>query len=151
LEELEGRMVEHAITLCDKLETEIQDRSKRNATSRRGRVVTPRVNDMTKLSIKWQHKHERGFGGKGGVGGNSISTQTTERSAGQILIRQSAKQLGIMVNDRFAGEAIHKQLRSLVCNQEVHKRQMLRKEATRQRFAQMNRKPWLQARAHADR
>jgi hypothetical protein len=150
LEELEGRMVEHSITLCDKLETEIRGQGKRSAINGRGRVVTPRLNDMTKLSIKWQHMHKRGSGEKGGIGGSEI-TEQSGRSAGQILIRQSAKQLGVMVNNAFAGEAIHKQLRSLVSKQEVRKRQILREEATRQRFAQMNRKPWLQARAQANR
>lgn len=150
LEELEGRMVEHSITLCDKLETQLQAHDKKTLANGRGRVVTPRVNDMTKLSIKWQHNHERGSGGKGGVGGSGNSIQRTGRSAGQILIMQSGKKLGILVNDSVAGEAIHKQLRSLVSKQEIIKRQKLREEATRQRFAQMQRKPWLQARAEAD-
>jgi hypothetical protein len=150
LEELEGRMVEYSITLCDKLEMELRENEQKKAANGGGRVITPRVNDMTKLSIKWQHKHERGSGGKGGVGGSGASTQQLGRSAGQILLLQSAKKLGIMVNDNCAGEAIHKQLRSLVSKQEVRKRQKLREEATRQRFAQMKRKPWLQARAQAE-
>ncbi|KAG7346284.1 TFIIB zinc-binding protein [Nitzschia inconspicua] len=150
LEELEGRMVEHSITLCDRLETELQENGKKKSANGRGRVITPRVNDMSKLSIKWQHKHERGSGGKGGVGGSGVAVQQNGRSAGQILLLQSAKMLGVMLNDKSAGEAIHKQLRSLVSKQDVRKRQQLREEATRQRFAQMKRKPWLQARAEVD-
>jgi hypothetical protein len=148
-EELEGRMVEHSIELCDKLEAELREHDKKNAAAS-GRVITPRVNDMSKLSIKWQHKHERGSGGKGGVGGSGHTQQQSGRSAGQILLLKSAKKLGIMVNDKVAGEAIHKELRSLVNKQDAVKRQKLREEATRQRFAQMQRKPWLQARAEID-
>jgi hypothetical protein len=68
-EELEGNLVEHATTLCDQLEAELkqQQQSKHG----RGRVVTPRVNGMAMLGIKWQHAHERGSGGKGGEGNNS--------------------------------------------------------------------------------
>jgi hypothetical protein len=151
LEELEGKMVEHSITLCDSLEKEIQHLGKRKATNARGRVVTPRVSDMTKLGIKWQNKLDRRSGRKDIPVDRGESTKETRRLAGQILIRQSAKQLGILVNDKFAGAAIHKQLRTLVGKQDLHRRQMLREEATRQRFAQMNRKPWLQARVQADR
>jgi hypothetical protein len=150
LEELEGQMVEHSITLCDQLESELKLHSNNAATNARGRVNTPRVNDMSKLSIKWQHKHERGSGGKGGVGGSGMASKQNGRTAGQILIMKSAKNLGALVNDRSAGEAIHKELRALVNKQDTRKRQKLREEATRQRFAQMKRKPWLQARAQID-
>jgi hypothetical protein len=61
---------------------------------------------------------------------------------------KTAKKLGVMLKDTLAGEAIHKELRSLaVGKQEAQKRALLLEEATRQRFAQMKRKPWLQARA----
>eukprot|EP00536_Pseudo-nitzschia_multiseries_P008280 jgi/Psemu1/287684/fgenesh1_pg.209_\ len=160
LEELEGKMVEHSIALCDALEAELNRVRSGAASSRggRGRVVTPRVSDMTKLGIKWQHAHERGSGGKGGVGGSGTGTgkdppqsrATTGRTAGQVLILKSAKKLGQVVQDTIAGGAIHKELRSLVNKQQALKRQELRNEATRQRLVQMKRKPWLQARAQID-
>eukprot|EP00535_Pseudo-nitzschia_heimii_P012468 CAMPEP_0197193442 /NCGR_PEP_ID=MMETSP1423-20130617/27174_1 /TAXON_ID=476441 /ORGANISM="Pseudo-nitzschia heimii, Strain UNC1101" /LENGTH=815 /DNA_ID=CAMNT_0042646631 /DNA_START=103 /DNA_END=2550 /DNA_ORIENTATION=+ len=148
-EELEGKMVEHSIALCDTLEAELS----RAATKigGRGRIVTPRVNDMAKLGIKWQHAHERGSGGKGGVGGSGNNQpQRSGRTAGQILILKSTKKLGQIVQDKIAGEAIHKELRTVVNKQQALKRQMLRNEATRQRLVQMKRKPWLQARAQID-
>lgn len=151
LEELEGNMVEHSISLCDNLESELREHDKKKAAHDRGRVNTPRVNDMAKLGIKWQHSHERGSGGKGGVGGSGhAQPQRSGRTAGQILILKSSKKLGEMVNDQVAGEAIHKELRSLVNKQDALKRKKLGEEATRQRFAQMQRKPWLQARAQVD-
>ncbi|OEU16019.1 hypothetical protein FRACYDRAFT_238602 [Fragilariopsis cylindrus CCMP1102] len=146
IEELEGVMVEHSITLCDKLEAELSKKQTASSGGRK-RVVTPRVNDMAKLGIKWQHAHERGSGGKGGVGGSGKSQPQRGRTAGQILILKSSKKLGLMVDNKIAGEAIHKELRSLVNKQEALKRQKLRDEATRQRLVQMKRKPWLQARA----
>lgn len=155
LAELEGLMVERSIALCDALEAEL-NRATAGSAARsvgRGRVITPRVNDMAKLGIKWQHSHERGSGGRGGVGGSgSATTQPNRngRTAGQILILKSAKKLGKIVNDKIAGEAIHKELRALVNKQQARKRQELRNEATRQRLVQMKRKPWLQARAQID-
>jgi len=147
-EELEGKMVEHSIALCDALEAELNKKAGAGSMGGRGRVVTPRVNDMAKLGIKWQHAHERGSGGKGGVGGSGkTQPQRSGRTAGQLLILKSAKKLGQLVMDKTAGEAIHKELRSVVNKQQALKRQMLRNEATRQRLVQMKRKPWLQARA----
>jgi len=144
-EELEGKLVEHAITLVNQLEGELNQRNNQHG---RGRVVTPRVQNMAKLGIKWQHAHERGSGGAGGVGNNSqTQTRRTGRTAGQILILKTAKKLGSMLNDPVAGEAIHKELTILKGKQEAQKRKRLREDATRQRFAQMKRKPWLQARA----
>ena len=148
--ELEGKMIEHCITLCDALENELNRSSNATAGNKmgRGKVVTPRVNDMAKLGIKWQHAHERGSGGKGGVGGSGKSQpQRSGRTAGQLLILKSAKKLGLIVGDKTVGEAIHKEVRSVVNKQQALKRQMLRNEATRQRLVQMKRKPWLQARA----
>jgi hypothetical protein len=152
-EELEGNLVEHAIVLCNALETELkQQQQKQSAKGGRGRVVTPRVNDMAMLGIKWQHAHERGSGGKGGVGNNVQTKQVagSGRTAGQILSLKTAKKLGMIIKDSFAGEAIHKELRSVVGKQEAKKRQELRADATRQRFMQMKRKPWLQARMQVE-
>jgi hypothetical protein len=151
-EELEGKLVEHAITLVNHLEAELKQQAKKQHG--RGRVVTPRVNDMAKLGIKWQHAHERGSGGAGGVGNNKQVQQKSAaqsgRTAGQILILKTAKKLGSMLNDAMAGDAIHKELRSLYGKQEAQKRKVLQDESTRQRFAQMKRKPWLQARAEIE-
>ena len=156
-EELEGKIVEHAITLCDHLEAEL----KAKGDLKGKRVVTPRVTDMSKLGIKWQHSHERGSGGKGGVGNNaqvSASLQQQQqqqqqqagRTAGQILILKTAKKLGSILNDPQAGEAIHKELLALKGRQDAFRRKGQLEEATRQRFLQMKRKPWLQARAEIE-
>lgn len=148
LGELEGQLVEHAITLCEHLEMEMQSRNAQQ-DSRVQRVVTPRVADMTKLGIKWQHSHERGSGGKGGVGGSGTTSSIVTangRTAGQILLLKTAKKLGSILNDPIAGEAIHRELRGVIGKQEARKQKEMREEATRQRFNQMQRKPWLTAR-----
>ena len=170
--ELEGRLVEHAITLCDLLEAELKEEAstggnkggKLGLGGARRAVVTPRVQNMATLSIKWQHSHERGSGGKGGVGnsgkqfgplgkrkagpGGGIATATSKgRTAGQILILKTSTTLSQMLKDKVAGEAFHKELRALVGQQAARKRKEQRDEATRQRLVQMKRKPWLQARA----
>jgi len=140
LGELEGRLVEHSITLCEQLEAELQSRSSGNGgNSRRNGVVTPRVTDMTKLGIKWQHAHERGSGGRGGAAGRG-------RTAGQVLLLKTARKLGTILKDELAGDAFHRELRAVIGRQEELKRKGLREEATRQRLTQMQRKPWLQAR-----
>ena len=105
---------------------------------------------MSKLGIRWQHAHERGSGGKGGVGnsGNMKKRADAIRStkcAGQILILQAAKKLGEILKDPLAGEYFHKELRALVARQKARKDKALRDDATRQRLVQMQRKPWLQA------
>lgn len=150
-EEMEGKLVEHAITLCDLLEAELrQQQKKKSAMNGNGRVVTPRLNNMAKLGIKWQHSHERGSGGKGGVGNSGKHNAPVRgggRTAGQILILKTAKKLGLMLKDNVAGNAIHKELRSLTGKQEAKKRQLMREEATRQRMAQMKRKNYLQIKA----
>lgn len=90
VEELEGKLVEHAITLCNHLEQELQDQvgnSSKTSSSSSRRVVTPRVQNMAKLGIKWQHAHERGSGGAGGVGNNS---QTKKTKPGSMLGAASA-------------------------------------------------------------
>ena len=153
VDELEGRLVEHAITLCEHLETELQSRAMSSASSSNksaGRVVTPRLSDMTKLGIKWQHSHERGSGGKGGVGGSGVTTtkvNMNQRTAGQILLLKTSKKLGTLLNDPMAGDAIHHELRNVISRQEGIKQREMRDEATRQRFNQMQRKPWLAAKA----
>ena len=165
-------MVEHAICLCDLLEAELKEEREASAkkggrlglTSKRA-VVTPRVKDMATLGIKWQHSHERGSGGKGGVGNSGTqnsslgkrkggpggmlpaTASSSGRTAGQILIMKTSKSLGTMLKNKMAGDAIHKELRALVDRQAAKKRKEQRDEATRQRLVQMKRKPWLQARA----
>lgn len=151
VDELEGRLVEHAITLCEHLENELQSRASSSSSSNKstGRVVTPRLSDMTKLGIKWQHAHERGSGGKGGVGGSGVAGKANmnQRTAGQILLLKTSKKLGTLLNDPIAGDAIHHELRSVISRQEGIKQREMRDEATRQRLNQMQRKPWLAAKA----
>jgi hypothetical protein len=141
-DELEGQLVEHSITLCEQLEAEIKTRKSSGSTSSRSsqstNVRTPRVQDMSKLSIKWQK-----------LGTTKASTDGG-RTAGQILILKTAKKLGSILNDPVAGDAIHKELRGVVGRQEERKRKEIRDEASRQRFSQMKRKPWLQARAEME-
>jgi hypothetical protein len=151
-EELEGKLVEHTIMLCDQLEAELQSRDQK-ATGKG--VITPRVKDMGHLGIKWQHAHEKGSGGKGGVGNSGRTVQgkkpgeSAGRTAGQILILKTAKKLGAVLKESVAGEAFHRELRALAGRQEARKRKDVADEAARQRFQQMKRKPWLQARAQA--
>mmetsp|Transcript_25969 Transcript_25969/g.61628 ORF Transcript_25969/g.61628 Transcript_25969/m.61628 type:complete len:759 (-) Transcript_25969:76-2352(-) len=153
-EELEGQMIEHAFTLCDKLEVELEEEQKKKGVAGaargagRGRVNTPRVQSLGKLSIKWQHSHERGSGGKGGVGGSGQQPSNGGgKTAGQILILKSPRKIGNMINDKVAGEAIHKELQTLKSKQRTLKRQKLLEEQSKQRHQQMQRKPWLSARA----
>jgi hypothetical protein len=174
LSALEGRLVEHAITLCEHLEAELQKRNVNgnqngnaavtNGTSRSTRVITPRVTDMSKLGIKWQHSSERGSGGKGGVGGSGTQPKvqpptkgggngagggggsSNGRTAGQILLLKTAKNLGDVLKDPVAGEAIHNELRTVVGKQATRQQMVLREEATRQRHTQMQRKRYLTAR-----
>jgi transcription initiation factor TFIIIB Brf1 subunit/transcription initiation factor TFIIB len=145
-DELEGQLVEHSITLCEQLEAEIKTRKSSGSSGGRSsqstsvskRVVTPRIQDMSKLSIKWQK-----------LGTPKASTDGG-RTAGQILILKTAKKLGSILNDPVSGDAIHKELRGVVGRQEERKRKEIRDEASRQRFSQMKRKPWLQARAEME-
>jgi len=151
-DELEGTLVEHSIVLCEFLEKQLSKSiASGNGSVTSKRVITPRVQDMSKLSIQWQHAHERGSGGKGGVGnsGNmkkrAASAATTSRRAGQILILQSARKLGDILNNPLAGESFHRELRALIGRQKARSDKDLRDEASRQRLMQMQRKPWLQA------
>lgn len=145
LEDLEGQLVEHSITLCENLESELKEMNEKAASSKR---ITPRVNDMSKLGIKWQNIQDRRTGGKLGIAKASVA-KPSGRTAGQILLLKTAKKLGSIMNDDVAGEAFHKELRAVVGQQETRKRQQMRDEATRQRLQQMKRKPWLQARIQA--
>ena len=135
--DLEGRLVEHTFNLIEHLEQQLQTKQPTNGK----KVITPRLNDLAKLGIQWQHKHERGAGSK-----SLPQAAKSKRTAGQILILLTAKKLGSILNDPVAGEAIHKKLREVVSKQETLKLQGLREEASRQRLLQMKRKPWLQAR-----
>lgn len=95
--------------------------------------------------------HERGSGGKGGIGnsGNlkqrAVAAAANARRPGQILLLQSARKLGEVLQDPLAGESFHRELRALVGRQKARKDKELRDEASRQRLQQMKRKPWLQA------
>ena len=151
-EELEGKLVEHTMTLCDQLEVELKAKNKVGLHNR-NKIKTPRVRDMAHLGIKWQHSHERGSGGKGGVGGSGRAVtgikpgEHAGRTAGQILILKTAKKLGLILKDPISGQAFHQELRALVGRQDARKIKDQREAAARQRFQQMKRKPWLQARA----
>ena len=155
-DEIEGKLVENSITLCEFLEGQINKSSAATAGATSKRVITPRVQDMSKLGIRWQHAHERGSGGKGGVGnsGNfkkrAAAAVASSRRAGQIMILQSATKLGDILKDPLAGESFHRELRALVGRQKARKDKELRDEATRQRLIQMKRKPWLQAKVTGD-
>jgi len=155
LEELEGKLVEHSFTLCEQLEAELQARSNKHTAARgvsRQHVNTPRIDNMGKIGIRWQHNHERGSGGKGGVGGSGTVSAANKngggRTAGQALFLKTAKKLGSILKDPVAGDAIHKELRAVVGKQEARKLKDRRQEASRQRLQQMKRKPWLQKRLH---
>ena len=139
VDELEGKLVEHSIMLCEYLEAELQSRNKNGATKK----PTPRVNDMSKLSIKWQHGNERGMGGRNA---DKAAAASTGRMAGQILILLTSKKLGTILKDELSGDAFHKELRGVIGKQEELKRQKKLEEASRQRLHQMQRKPYLQAR-----
>jgi hypothetical protein len=148
LEELEGSLVEHSIALCEHLEQELQSRT---TAKTKNRVVTPRVQDMSKLGIQWQHGHERGSGGKGGVGKSGNSRPTgNNRTAGQVLFLKTAKSLSSILKDPLAGVSFHLELRAVIGKQEEQKRKKLLEEASRQRLQQMQRKPYLQARAQLE-
>lgn len=155
-DELEGKLVEHTLKLCEFLESELKSKSNGNSKlmGSQQRVKTPRVADMSKLGIKWQHSHERGSGGKGGVGnsGNTIlgtkpgQAPTSGRTAGQIMLLLTAKKLGTILQDPVAGAAFHKELKTVLGREDAKKRQARLTEATQARLKQMNRKPWLQKR-----
>lgn len=150
-DELEGKLVEDTLKLCEFLESELNTALSNGKSSLMGnhqRVRTPRVDDMAQLGIKWQHSYERGSGGKGGVGNSGTPGQTPQRgkTAGQILLLLTAKKFGTILQDMVAGAAFHKELKALIGREDAIKRQERRVEATQARLKQMNRKPWLQKR-----
>jgi len=155
LSELEGKLVEHTLELCGMLESQLNSTAKKGGLSRQ-RVITPRVREMGRLGIKWQHAHERGSGGAGGVGNNAMSAKNNSkgvkigsrgsRTAGQILILMTSTKLSDAIKDPIAGAAFHKELRAVLSRQGDRKKKDLRDEAAFQRFRQMQRKPWLKAR-----
>jgi hypothetical protein len=148
LEEIEGQLVEYSISLCEQLEAEVMGNGNRISRSGadRQRVTTPRITDMSKLEIHWQHENSKNKAATTVLSASSRQ-QKPRRSAGQILVLKSAKRLGEMMNNPLAGEAFHKELRSVIGKQEERKRLSLREEASRQRKMQMQRKKWLHARA----
>jgi len=154
LDELEGNLVLHTFTLCEYLEQEMKKGKKSIISGRKHKAVTPRARDMGVLSIKWQGSHERGSGGKGGVGNSGRSTNGVkpgERAgptAGQILSLKNSIKLSKIVKDTAAGEAFHKELKALLGRQAAQKKKEKSNENAQLRFRQMKRKPWLQARAN---
>lgn len=146
LEELEGNLVEHSITLCEHLEEELNQAAS-NISSKQ-RVITPRVNDMSKLGIKWQRLATTQSSGSKRPA--TVAATSSTKTAGQVLILKTAKKLASVLNDDLAGEAIHRELRAVVGKQDERKRQKVLEEKSRQRFHQMQRKPWLQARAQVE-
>ncbi len=171
-DEMEGRLVQHSLKICSMLEGEIKKKSLSSSKSSSA-VITPRVNEMGKLGIKWQHKHERGSGGAGGVGysgrsmkGAAIGTSSNRtgksmgggasgggavaacgnKTVGQILRLKTGSQLKKVIGDDVAGEAFYKELRGLVGRQDAKAKKELSEEASIRRMNQMKRKPELQAR-----
>ena len=155
-DELEGELVEHTLKICEFLESELKggNNGKSKLMGNHQKVKTPRVADMAKLGIKWQHSHERGSGGKGGVGNSGMTIMGTKagqpmksgRTAGQILLLLTAKKFGTIIQHPIAGAAFHKELKTVINREEAKKRQTRLAEATQARLKQMNRKPWLQKR-----
>lgn len=150
--EMEGMLVQHTLTLCGVLEAELKKGGAKGGSAFGGkRVVTPRVNEMGRLGIKWQHKHERGSGGAGGIGNNAMRGKQNNgngRTAGQILFLKTAKNLSHILKDNLSGEAFHRELRSLLSRQEAAKKKELSDVTSAQRLNQMKRKPWVQARVN---
>ena len=155
-DELEGKLVDHTLKICEFLESELKggNNGKSKLIGNHQKVKTPRVADMAKLGIKWQHSHERGSGGKGGVGNSGTTilgnkagqTPKSGRTAGQVLLLLTAKKFGNIIQDPMAGAAFHKELKTVISREEAKKRQTRLAEATQARLKQMNRKPWLQKR-----
>ncbi|KAK1740653.1 hypothetical protein QTG54_008748 [Skeletonema marinoi] len=152
-DELEGTLVEHTLVLCEYLEAELKNKNAgKSKVGVGGRVHTPRVADMGTLGIKWQKSHERGSGGKGGVGNSGRTImghkpgERSGRTAGQILLLLTPKKFGSIIKDPVAGAAFHKELKAISGMEQAKKWKERRDEATKARRNQMNRKPWLQKR-----
>lgn len=154
-DEMTGKLVQHALTLCNSLEQEMTNGGRNAVTNgnNRHRVKTPRLqdNEMGRLGIKWQHAHERGSGGAGGVGnsGKSIRGPRIGKTAGQILRLKTKKKLIDVIGNSEAADAFHRELRALVERQDKRRSQERSNDAMLQRNRQMQRKPWLQARVQA--
>jgi hypothetical protein len=157
LEEMEGRLAQHTFTICSKLEEEIKNSQDKNLavmSGSRQRVVTPRVTDMGKLSIKWQTiktNNQNGIQSKPtSKNGPSVSGEgirgRSSKTAGQILILKTSKMLGDVLNDTISGDAFYKELRGLLARQEARRKMEMRDVASMNRLNQMKRKPWVQAR-----
>ncbi len=175
-DEIEGNLVQYSLKLCNVLENEMKKSTMRSNGSvgvgggmpNKRKVVTPRVNDLGCLSIKWQHKHERGSGGAGGVGFSgsgaanivpnvagslkgkriipSSGSSNGSRTAGQILRMKTASQFKKAIGDIVAGDAFYKELRALLGRQDAKEKLERSEEASMRRMNQMKRKPELQAR-----
>ena len=156
-DELEGKLVDHTLKLCEFLESELKgvaNNGKSKLMSSHQKVKTPRVADMEKLGIKWQQSHQRGSGGKGGVGNSGKTILGTKlgqaprsgRTAGQILLLLTTKKFGNILQDPVAGAAFHQELKTVLGKEDAKKRQDRLTESTQARLKQMNRKSWLQKR-----
>lgn len=159
-DELEGRLVEHTLKICEYLETQLKTPpgagggQSRPPVAGARRVTTPRVADMGVLGIKWQRPHERGSGGKGGVGNSGRTIAGTKpgerrrRTAGQVLLLLTARKFGNIVGDPAAGAAFHRELKAVTNREGARKRMERMEESGKARLKQMNRKPWLQQRVN---
>jgi len=142
ISEFEGRLVEHALTLCDYLEKELS----RNSFQRKRRVVTPRVKNMASLSIKWQHEDTQrptGFMTNNRSGPKTVALPNGGKTSGQYLILLTPMKLAKILKDKLAGDAFSKELRALLAVQETKKRKKRSEEGGMRRFKQMKRKPWI--------
>mmetsp|Transcript_23083 Transcript_23083/g.43673 ORF Transcript_23083/g.43673 Transcript_23083/m.43673 type:complete len:572 (+) Transcript_23083:731-2446(+) len=152
-DELEGRLVEHTLKICEYLESEQKKSSSKSKAPTAGarRVNTPRVADMGVLGIKWQHSYERGSGGKGGVGNSGrdgTKPGVRGRTAGQVLLLLTARRFGNIIKDQVAGASFHKEMKAVTNREGARKRMDRMEESGKARLKQMNRKPWLSQRVN---
>merc|ERR1712226_471216 len=109
INELEGNLVRHTLTLCDLLETELNSINQNGSKNIRKKVVTPRVSEMGQLEIKWQHSHKQGIHSAANIQSRSDSKSVPEleheercrsvKTAGQILMLKTAKKMGDAIDD----------------------------------------------------
>lgn len=160
INESEGRLVRHSLTICNLLENELINLSMQGSKKITKKHLTPRVREMGQLEIKWQQSNSYGHDKKitrksicDSKSSSSLECGTKSfghgKTAGQILIMKTSKKLGEAIDDIVAGEAFHRELRALLCRQDLKKKEKRRNEATMMRFRQMKRKPWLHARVQA--
>mmetsp|Transcript_51946 Transcript_51946/g.62460 ORF Transcript_51946/g.62460 Transcript_51946/m.62460 type:complete len:738 (+) Transcript_51946:59-2272(+) len=146
ISELEGKLVEHTLALCTYLEKQLKPaNNKQNKYHTKQRVITPRVNDMAHLSIKWQHVDMQR---PQGAGGRFDKAPPSTKTAGQFLILLTSKKWTSIINDPLAGESFHKELKGLKARQEDKKKKRKSEEVTNNRFKQMKRKLWLQEKSN---